>query len=216
MEGAARKTTQTPRTLTPRKLAACLRNLEKARAAPKTPERYARSRRNNLQHGFYSRDLRETVPRLGERLEEFDRYLGLFERTFAPQDETERAILRQLGETAWRRLRAYRAQALFEMRKVRRLLGPARKPTALTPEETRNRAFALLVIFCQHGRFFKRVDRLAQHIERLLRALLRKRTGGKPDFRFLTRERRDEMRRLLDEWIPAHDGSRRLLKNQRS
>ncbi len=197
--------------LTSRRLAACRANLIKARAAPRPPERYARSRRNSLRHGFYTQALRESVTRLGESLEEFDEYLWLFARAFAPQDETENTIVRHLGETAWRRLRLYRAHIRAEARVVWRLLSSAEVKGVLSAEETGERATALLVVLLNQMLLLKRLARLAGHMERLLRALIKRRSGGTINFRVFARVHAKEATLLLKNWVPTFDGLRRLL-----
>ncbi len=201
--------------LSPRKRDACLRNLERAHAAPWDPERTLRSRRNNLQHGFYAEDLRDTAPRVGESLEEFDQHLRLFEGAFVPQDEIERKIVQNLAETAWRRRRMFRARIESEARYFRRVLRAWRPAEQLTDEETQTRGDVLLDLRERDIRLVERSDRLLSHMERLLRALVERRSGGTPTLKLTARQHRKEAALLLEPWIPRVDGARQLLRKQR-
>lgn len=201
--------------LSPRKRDACLRNLERAHAAPWDLERTLRSRRNNLQHGFYAENLRDTAPRVGETLEEFDRHLRLFERAFAPQDEAERKIVQNLAETAWRRRRMFRAQIESEARYIRRLMRRWPPLERLTADETEWRAIELMGLRPRDIRLVERSDRLLSHMERLLRALVEKRSGGIKTVKLVARKHRKEAALLLEPWIPRVDGARQLLRKPR-
>ncbi len=201
--------------LSPRKRDACLRNLDRAHAASCDPERTLRSRRNNLQHGFYAENLRDTAPRVGESLEEFDRNLRLFERAFAPQDEIERKIVQNLAETAWRRRRMFRAQIESEARYIRRLTRRWPPLERLTANETELRAIGLMGLRPRDIGLALRSDRLLSHMERLLRALVERRSAGTRTFKFVARKHRKEAALLLEPWIPRVDGSRQFLEKQR-
>ncbi len=91
------------------------------------------------------------------------------------------------------RLRLHRAQALCDERKLNRLMDSTPQLTVLTPEQTRERAFALVNLLFDHEQLLKR----AQRLHGRLRLLLKKRTGGKPDFKILTRDHRFDREGLL-------------------
>ncbi len=201
-------------TLSPRKRDACLRNLDRAHAAPWDPERTLRSRRNNLQHGFYAENLRDTAPRVGESLEEFDRHVGLFECAFVPEDEVERKIVQNLAETAWRRRRMFRAQVESEARYIRRLMRRWPPLERLTADETELRAIELMGLRPRDIRLVERSDRLLAHMERLLRALVERRSAGTQTLKLTARQHRKEAALLLEPWIPRVDGARQLLRKQ--
>ncbi|PYV24596.1 MAG: hypothetical protein DMG27_12480, partial [Acidobacteria bacterium] len=103
---------------TPKRQAASRANMEKAIAARRAPAGNANARLNALKHGLFARRVRESVARLGESLDEFDRHVGLVERLFAPQDAVERELTLRLAETLWRRLRLFRAQERKERNAV--------------------------------------------------------------------------------------------------
>ncbi len=201
-----------PYALTPRALEARRANLVKARAAPKeiiyrpTAKRQAASRANilkaiaarksaegnraarmnALKHGLFAHEvLAESVDRLEENTQGFNEHVALFERVYVPEDDLERKLVRRLAETTWRRLRLFHAQARWEAERLRKIFATAPVVEKLTADQTHDRAFGLMELLADHGRVFYEARRLHSKIEFLLRALLRKRSGGKIQFKVL-------------------------------
>ena len=90
--------------MSPRRLGACCANVVKTNVAPRPPECYAHNLFNHARHGFFIPALRRSVIQPGKSLEDYDANRRLLWRTFASRHKTERAILHELLETAWRRL----------------------------------------------------------------------------------------------------------------
>jgi len=192
-----------PYVLTPAHLAACYANLRKARAKPRARSALARSRHNALQHGLYARDLRSSVIRLGEDVDEYDEHLRRFLRAFAPQNNWEGKVIVRLGEAAWRLLRVSRARAAITARELRRLLESSPPRTSLSAEETRELGMELLTTFLNEAQVHDRLVRFHSHTERLLRLLLSLRTGGKPRFKLFARSHPDDWRILVGVTPPT-------------
>ena len=179
--------------LTPRRLAANLANLAKGRAAAEA-QGHRRTRAANLKHGLYGRSLEQTMSLLGETPKQLEAHRRLVERTFAPQDELERKVVQHLADAIWSRLVLYRAQARWEAMTFKRLLATAPRFKSLTTEQTRARASAILRLFLSQDPLFQWNEKALRGIERQVRALLRKRTGGDPQFRLFTHETRTELK----------------------
>jgi uncharacterized protein YbjT (DUF2867 family) len=80
----------------------------------------------------------------------------------------------------------------------------------LTPEETERRAYALGEVFTDFQPFFTAVPRLEAQIERCLRRLLRRRSGGAIKFKVFA-PRRESLFDDLDEW-PVEEVIKRMRK----
>jgi hypothetical protein len=179
------------------RLLASRANLVKARAARRTmPESYARSRYSAVKHGLHVGALAESLKLLGEDPEEFQKHRLRVERAFFPLDDLERTILRHLAEALWRRLRLYRAQARWEADALERCLDASATSERLTADEIEERACQITEILLEMDRLEKQRFLLLRKVERPLRALLRKRTGGNPEFRIFTRALRRELREM--------------------
>jgi hypothetical protein len=164
---------------TEKRLRASRANFEKAIAARRTPEGNAAARLNALKHGlFAAQTLPESVARLGEDEEEFAQFLRLFERVFVPADEEEKRILRGLGETLWRRLRFFHAQACWEKERLENIFADAPVPAQLDLDQTVARANGLTLALMEFEAFFRELPKLESQVERWLRKLIRKRSNG--------------------------------------
>lgn len=215
----ARAASKPPYRLTPRRLKACRANLRKARAAmpsyrltprrlaanranlaiaraKKTPENFQRSRFNAVKHGLDIRSLEETLKAIDDNPQESAKLSRLLKRTFAPQDDIERKLVRRLTAATRLRLRLYRAQAHWEAETLERVLGSGPAFRALDADQTRARACALMEILLKHDRMSDRAYKLTGRVERVLRALLWKRTGEDPHFRIITKGSREELKEL--------------------
>lgn len=175
---------------TERRQAASRANIRKAIAARKTPEGNAAARLNALKHGLFAERVEESAGRLNEDPKEVAELVAEFERIFAPEDDAERKIVRRLGLTAWRRLRLYNALARREIDALKRTLAQAPRVERLTADETHGRALELAGgLVASYDILFKEGMHLQSKIESLLRALLRKRSGGKIQFKYLCGKR---------------------------
>src|SRR5437870_824770 len=95
---------------TEKRQAASRANLQKAIEARNTPEGNTNARMNALKHGLNTRNVADSVARLGEDPEEFREHLESFQRFFRPEGYVETELVRRLAETFWRRLRLYSSQ----------------------------------------------------------------------------------------------------------
>jgi len=165
---------------TAKRLRASRANLAKAQAARRTPRGNAAARLNALKHGLFAEQtLPESIDRLGEDKQEFEQYLRLFERVFAPADEEEKRIVRGLAQTVWRRLRFFRAQARWEKERLLSIFAEAPAPAQLSLEGTVARAEGLGLALTQFEAFFRELGKLESQVESRLRKLIRKRSDGK-------------------------------------
>ncbi len=183
---------------TAKRRAASLANIQKAIAVRKTPEGNLATRLNALKHGLFAHRIEDSVARLGESREEFRAHLRLFERFYIPEDDLEKKLVRRLAETTWRRLRLFRAQARWEADRLKQVLAQAPSAEKLTVEEAERRAYALLGIIFNYDQLFQEAMKVHSQVERALRALLRKKSGGKIEFKVLS-PRRESRIPELDE-----------------
>ena len=195
---------------TDKRQAASRANLEKALAARRSPEGNAAARLNALRHGLFARLVPESVGRLAENPQEFEDHRRRFAQVFAPEDETEGKLVRRLADATWRRLRLHRAQARWEADRLREFFADAPAAARLTPEETERRAYALADVFTDFQPFFTAASRLEAQIERVLRQLLRRRSGGAIKFKVFA-PRRESLFDDLDEW-PVEELIERMRK----
>ncbi len=195
---------------TEKRLRASRANLAKAIAARRSPEGNAAARLNALKHGLFARrTVRDSVAWLGEDPAEFERHLALFDRIFIPGDEEEKAIVRGLAETVWRRLRFFHAQARWEMERLHRTFAEAPTPAKLDLDDTVARANALTLGLMELDPFFRELGKLESQVEFWLRKLIRKRSHGKLRWKgFSPRrdpvmdelEKEDEVNRFVEIW----------------
>jgi len=165
---------------TEKRLRASRANLVKAIAARRSPEGNAAARLNALKHGLFARrTVAASVTWLGEDPAEFERHLALFDRIFIPGNEEEKAIVRGLAETVWRRLRFFHAQARWEKERLHRIFAEAPTPAKLDLDDTVARANGLTLGRMEFDAFFREVSKLESQVEFWLRKLIRKRSHGK-------------------------------------
>ena len=195
---------------TEKRLRASRANLAKAIAARRSPEGNAAARLNALKHGLFARStVAASVARLGEDPAEFERHLALFDRIFIPGNEEEKAIVRGLAETVWRRLRFFHAQARWEMERLHRIFAEAPTPAKLDLDDTVARADGLTIGLMEFDPFFRELSKLESQVEFWLRKLIRKRSHGKLRWKgFSPRrdpvmdelEKEDEVDRFVETW----------------
>lgn len=166
------------RPMSARKRAAIFLNLAKARAAPRSPASYARSRHNATKHGLFVQQLANSFQRLNEDPREFAKFHALLERMFAPHDVTERTLVRRLAEAVWRHVRVFRAMARFELAQIRRIVGQFPELPRVDGEETRHRAYWLMMRVLNKKGLYRRSRTLVGEVERMLRLLLIYRSGN--------------------------------------
>lgn len=186
-------TQRTPSGLNPRRLAANRANMAKARAARlQMPWTYARSRFSAVKHGLFVRTLDETAELLAEDPLDLEAHRRLLELAFLPRTPSEQRIVRRIADAIWRRLRVYRAQARWELDSLKAELGGMLSGEFLDVDETRNRAQRIMKLLLKTEPLYRCCTFLLGEVERQLRALLRLRSGGNPQFKILTKEVRRE------------------------
>jgi hypothetical protein len=89
------------------------RNAKKS-TGPRTPEGKARSSRNAITHGFYSRDL--VIP--GEFPESFEALHEGFRESFLPTDAIEESLVLQMAIAQWRIYRLVRSESAHLWRRI--------------------------------------------------------------------------------------------------
>ena len=160
-----------------RKRAAVLANLSKARAAARSPASYARSRHHATKHGLFVQQLANSFQRLAEDPREFAKLHALLKRMFSPRDVTEQTLVRRLAEAVWRHARVYRAMARFELAQIEKIVGQFPELPLVNGEETRQRAYWVMMRLFNKGGLYRRATTLVGEVERMLRLLLVHRTG---------------------------------------
>ncbi len=161
-----------------RKRTAIFLNLAKARRTPRTPASYLRSRHNATKHGLFVQQLANSFQRLNEDPGEFAKFHALLERMFAPHDVTERTLVRRLVEAVWRHVRVFHAMARFELAQIRRIVGQFPELPRVDDEETRHRAYWLMMRLLNKGGLHRRSRTLVGEVERMLRLLVVYRSGN--------------------------------------
>jgi hypothetical protein len=190
---------------TEKRLQASRANLLKAIAARRSPEGHAAARLNALKHGLFARrTVADSVTWLGEDPAEFERHLALFDRIFIPGNEEEKAVVRGLAETVWRRLRLFHAQARWEKERLHRIFAEAPTPAKLDLDDTVARANGLTLGLMEFDAFFREVSKLESQVEFWLRKLIRKRSHGKLRWKGFS-PRRDS---VMDELVKEEQASR--------
>jgi len=181
--------------MTDRRKRASLANIAKAQAAERSPESYARSRFNHLQHGLDVRSLEETMHLMKEDPEEYEAHRQRFRRVFAPRFKAEERAVDLIAAATWRRLRLFHAQARWEADRLKHFFSRAEFVQPLDAEETRTRGLTLLVLLCERERLVRKDQSLIALVEREIRTLLRLRADGDPDFHLYSRDSRKTWRR---------------------
>jgi hypothetical protein len=186
------------RGLTPEHLAKLRENVARARACA-TDASYARMAQSNVQHGFYSRRLRDTAEKLGENPREFDTLTRLTRRYLAPQNEAEKELSDAIAREIWRHQRLHRAVAQWKLRRLMAFLEAEPPLASADPEVLVWGGYGMLECLAAPEKAWREGATVRGRVERLMRRLIRLR-AGRPDAKFRTRWRR---RREPDEeeWI---------------
>ena len=204
---------------TEKRQAASRANMARAIAARKSVPGNASARLNALSHGISVKDVAGSVARMGEDPREYWEHHALFERIFVPQDDAEEAVVRGLADTSWKRLRFLRAQAEWELGRLKKAFpragrtGPLGAPAIpIDAEETRLRADALCAAIEYSLDYLDYVDTFQLEIQSGLRKLLKFRSGGQLQYRFFTRmsKIRDELDMPMKEWVDAQLKSKKM------
>jgi hypothetical protein len=183
---------------TAKRLAAVRANLRKAQAA-----RAARG--SPLRHGLYCVSLRRSLERAGESPEEFEQHLRLFRRAFegrpeaASPDAKLARLVQAAAEVTWRRLRAYRGLAQFEILAFRRTLEGAPVAESLSADEAEYLGLELLTKLRDYDRAFPCIHKLNRRLEDILDAVLRRRSRGSQPLKVVRQAR---LRRRISGTLP--------------
>jgi len=173
---------------TERRLAACHANLEKARAARRSKRSAAKA--GGWRHGFHALDLRQSAG------EAFERLRATFLAAFRPANPDEERLAGAMAALFWRRWRALEWEARRGAERFyRRLERGMAAERALGRERAEGQtvvAIDALLAFSGLGELRARLGQLSRRFERLARAFLFRRTGQRPDFQLLAHETRFE------------------------
>jgi len=167
---------------TDRRLAACYKALE--RAAERLRQFDSPHYGLGFKRGTYCASLWRSLALAGEKKEDYEEHLELFQKGFAPVGEQKRKIARAAAEAVWRRLRVHRGRARWELFAVATVLAeviaeqaekasgdPSRTVEPMTPD----RAVLLglqIVTLLVDPKPQREARRLNLRIERLLRGLM--------------------------------------------
>jgi len=191
---------------TPRRLAAARANLRQARAVrPTIAATYVRSRYSHLKHGLFAADIEGTLARLGEDPRAFTSLLERLERVLRPHNHPEGRAARRLAEALWRRQRLLTAKLHHETEAVGRVLDFGASVKEPGAEHLRDFGYMLLEVLMGLPSLYHREQRLVCDVERQLRAFLRLRVGGDPQFKVFTRDmgqrldREEKLRREIEK-----------------
>ena len=184
--------------------AASRSNIARAIAARKSPHGNASARQNALSHGLFTKDVAASVGRMGEDPGEFREHHALFNTIFVLEDNEEREWVRRLADINWKRLRFLRAQAAWELERLKMAFEPVTaRGSAISAEETLRRAH----IFDRSlGGFVEYIDplgRFQSRMDRELRKLLKKCSNGKIRWQVfrVTRGVEPSVNVELDKWL---------------
>jgi hypothetical protein len=189
---------------TPARQAASRANMARAIAARKSPGGNASARLNALSHGLFSKDVAASVARMGEDPQEFREHHALFHAIFVPVDEEERLWVRRLADINWKRLRFLRAQAAWELERLKKAFEPVTaRGTPIGAEETLRRAHIFTRTFAGFVEYIEPLDKFQSRMDRELRKLLKKRSGGKIKYKVfrVTRYVEPDVDVELDKWL---------------
>ena len=160
-----------------------------------------RRRYHTLKHGLGvgACSLEESMAALGEDPAEFKALAGLIERTFVPKNLPEYEVVQRVAGAIWRRLRLYKAAALWEADALTQALSSGPQAVSLSVDETQMRAMGVMTLLLDETHLSRSRFQLLAEVERQFRALLKIRSGGKAKFRFVSRQSRKEQRELEEE-----------------
>jgi len=160
-----------------------------------------RRRYHTLKHGLGvgACSLEESMAALGEDPAEFKALAGLIERTFVPKNLPEYEVVQRVAGAIWRRLRLYKAAALWEADALTQALSSGPQAVSLRVDETQMRAMGVMTLLLDETHLSRSRFQLLAEVERQFRALLKIRSGGKAKFRFVSRQSRKEQRELEEE-----------------
>ena len=168
---------------TEKRQAASRANMAKAIAARKSPRGNASARLNALSHGLFAQDVAASVSRMGEDPREQGKHHALFERVLVAQDDEERQCIKRMADINWKRLRFFRALAGWEMERLHKAFAPLARSASISAEETLRRAYIFSRVWSGYLEYLEAIGKFQSRMEREIRKLLRKRSGGKVKFR---------------------------------
>lgn len=188
---------------TEKRMAASRTNMAKAIAARKSAGGNASARLNALSHGLFVRDVARSVRRMGEDPAEFREHHKLFFRIFAPQDDEERAWVQRIADINWKRLRYFRAMAVWELNSLKIGFYGVRREKPISSQETERRVAYLSRLLTRYVNHMDPIMRFQARMDREIRKLLLKRSGGKtkyPVYR-VKKEPEDPLEAMLDKML---------------
>jgi hypothetical protein len=150
-----------------------LANLPKAWSAPRSAEGLARSAQNRLKLGLQARDFERAMLAFREDPAEFKALLRDLTRTFVPRDDEERALIRNVAEAIWLRIRLFRAQARWVAAWLKRRLRDLRRDPDPDFRTTDQCAAQVMLAMLDDQWIFDTDVQLVRRIERLLKRLVR-------------------------------------------
>ena len=116
-----------------------------------------------------------------------------------PKNLPEYEVVLRLAGSIWRRLRLYKAASRWEEDALRQALSSGHDVESLSVDETRMRAYGIMMLLLDEPRVVRSRFQLLAEVERQFRALLKIRSGGKAKFHFISRQSRKEQRELEEE-----------------
>lgn len=167
--------------------AASRANMEKAIAAHKSPAGILATRLNAATHGLFIKDLPASFKRMGEDPEEYQTLLALFDGVFVPQDDEEREYVRRLTDASWKRLRLFRAQAVWELQRLKGVLEGIDTSQPLTAKETYRRAAKLFMVFDYCIDYIDLIEKHLKQIQKYIHKIISKRSRGALSFKVIPR-----------------------------
>ena len=204
---------------TEKRQAASRANMEKAIAARNSPEGIIAARLNAATHGLFIKDLAGSFKRMGEDPQEYQTLLRLFQGIFVPQDEVEQEYVRRLTEASWKRLRLFRAQAVWELQRLKEVLEGIDTSRPLTAQETHRRAAMLFMVFDYYIDYIDLIEKHKKQIQKYIHKIIIKRSQGAMDFKVIPRmtsirQELDNLDLPLDEFLDLQlkDIDKRLAK----
>jgi hypothetical protein len=125
-------------------------------------------------------------------------------------DDEEREWVQRLADINWKRLRFFRAQAAWEMERLKKAFQPvSARGTPIDAEETLRRAHIFDRTLSGFVEYIDPLGKFQSRMDRELRKLLKKRSGGKIKY-YVFRVTRDvegpietEIDKILDKILKA-------------
>jgi hypothetical protein len=170
-------------------------SIVKAQAAARLTTRRQHSRFSHLQHGLQARSFLGTMKRLREDRKKFRELEERFRRVFVPRGEAEEKVVEAIARAVWRRLRLFRAQAVWESKRIKKLFDQSWPMPSLDVDGTRTRGLILLIALTERERFEQFDRQLINAVEREVGRLLHLRAENGQDDGLFPRASRRTLRK---------------------